>query len=85
MLQQLAGATGGSFRDAETGGLANVYHAVAEELAKTYVLSYRSSESERVEVSVSADGVIAKSGYAAGAAPDRPHRQRTHPAAGDAL
>ncbi len=69
VLQQLAGATGGSFRDAETGGLANVYHAVAEELAKTYVLSYRSSESERVEVSVSADGVIAKSGYAAGAAP----------------
>ncbi len=49
--------------------LANVYHAVAEELAKTYVLTYRSSESERVEVSVSADGVITKSGYAAGAAP----------------
>ena len=69
VLQQLAGATGGSFRDAETGGLANVYHAVAEELAKTYVLTYRSSESERVEVSVSADGVTAKTGYAAGAAP----------------
>lgn len=69
VLQQLAGATGGSFRDAESGGLANVYHAVADELAKTYVLSYRSSESERVEVAVSADGVIAKSGYAAGAAP----------------
>jgi tight adherence protein B len=69
VLRQLAGATGGSFRDAETGGLANVYHAVADELAKTYVLSYRSSESERVEVSVSADGVIARSGYAAGAAP----------------
>ena len=50
VLQQLAGATGGSFRDAEKGGLADVYHAVAEELAKTYVLTYRSSESERVEV-----------------------------------
>jgi tight adherence protein B len=69
VLQQLAGATGGSFRDAEKGGLANVYHAVADELAKTYVLTYRSSESERVEVSVSADGVVAKTGYAAGAAP----------------
>ncbi|MDX6377417.1 MAG: tight adherence protein [Gaiellaceae bacterium] len=69
VLQQLAGATGGSYRDAETGGLANVYRAVADELARTYVLSYRSSESERVEVSVSADGIVAKSGYAAGAAP----------------
>ena len=69
VLQQLAGATGGSFRDAEKGGLAGVYGAVADELAKTYVLSFRSSESERVEVAVSADGVIAKTGYAAGAAP----------------
>jgi tight adherence protein B len=69
VLQQLAGATGGSFRDADKGGLANVYHAVAEELAKTYVLTYRSSESERVEVTVSADGVTTKTGYAAGTAP----------------
>ena len=45
VLQQLAGATGGSFRDAEKGGLANVYHAVADELAKTYVLTYRSQPS----------------------------------------
>ncbi len=69
VLQQLAGGTGGSFRDAESGGLANVYHAVAEELAKTYVLTYRSSESQRVEVAVTADGITAKTGYAAGAAP----------------
>jgi tight adherence protein B len=69
VLRQLAGATGGTFRDAEKGALSNVYHAVADELAKTYVLTYRSSESERVEVSVSADGVTARTGYAAGAAP----------------
>lgn len=69
VLQQLAGATGGSFRDSEKGGLGNVYQSVADELGKTYVLTYRSSESERVEVNVTADGVAAKTGYAAGAAP----------------
>jgi tight adherence protein B len=69
VLQQLAGATGGSFRDAEKGGLANVYSAVAAELARTYVLTYKTSASDHVDLTVAADGVAAKTGYAAGKAP----------------
>jgi tight adherence protein B len=69
VLQQLAGSTGGSFRDASAGGLANVYQAVAQELAKTYVLTYRTSASDHVNLTVAADGVVARTGYAAGKAP----------------
>ena len=66
----MAGATGGSFRDSSAGGLANVYQAVnLAELAKTYVLTYRTSASDHVTLAISADGVTARTGYAAGKAP----------------
>ncbi len=66
-LRRLAGATGGSFRDSSKEGLTDVYRAVADEIAKTYILTWRTSEAERVDLVVAADGAEAKTGYDAGA------------------
>ena len=77
VLKQLAGATGGSFRDSSAGGLANVYQAVAAELAKTYVLTYRTSASDHVTLAISADGVTARTA----ATPPARHPSRAPPPA----
>ncbi len=65
-LQQYAAATGGSFHVATLGSLAAAYKAVANEINQSYVLGYRSSQTEHVAVSVAADGSSALTGYEAG-------------------
>ena len=59
-LRALASASGGTFRDARSGGLTDVYASIADELARTYVLDYSSGASERVVVQVTADGLTAR-------------------------
>jgi tight adherence protein B len=67
-LRALASASGGTFRDARSAGLTDVYASIADELARTYVLDYSSGASERVVVTVTADGLTARTAYVGGAA-----------------
>ena len=68
-LQQLASRSGGSFHDASQQSVADVFTQIADELNRTYLLSYRSTESEHVSITIAADGNSISTGYIGGATP----------------
>jgi tight adherence protein B len=62
-LQAITGRTGGSFHEAETSDLREVYRSIARDLARTYVISYRSQASDLVDLTVEAGGERARTSY----------------------
>jgi tight adherence protein B len=67
-LQRLAAATGGTYGEGTTKELSTVYAQIAEDLARTFVLTFYSSHSGKVALTIDAGGaMIARTNYAGGA------------------
>jgi tight adherence protein B len=66
-LEALSNPTGGSFRPANLATIGQTYNDIANELAHTFIVSYKSTASQHISVVVTSGADAAQTGYQGGA------------------